>query len=134
MVTKMLLDMVEKTMELCVIPTLASCIIYACSFDLWMSCVSFNTFVIVVSFINTLWEPYHVTIWIFEVHNTISVTMANQVKYLLDSFGLLDKVMTYIKDERSNLNTLTFVLTFVVSCYAFQLACPFVGSCFRHAM
>jgi hypothetical protein len=29
---------------------------------------------------------------------------------------------------------LTFVLTFVVSCYAFQLACPFVGSCFRHAM
>jgi hypothetical protein len=99
-----------------------------------MSCASFNTFVIVVSFISTLWEPYHVTIWIFELHNTTSGVMANQVKSLLDSFGLLDKVMTYIKDERFNVNTLTFVLTFVVFCYAFQLACPFGGSCFGDAM
>jgi len=75
-----------------------------------------------------------VIIWIFEVHDTTNVAMANQVKSLLDSFGLLDKVMTCIKDERSNLNILTSILTFVVSCYALQLACPFVGSCFRHAM
>jgi len=74
-----------------------------------------------------------VIIWIFEVHDTTNVVMANQVKSLLDSFGLLDKVMTYIKDERSNLNILTSILTFVVSCCALQLACPFVGSCFRHA-
>jgi hypothetical protein len=131
MVTKMLLDMVEKTKQICVIPTLASCIIYTCSFDLWMSCASINTFVIVVNFINTLWEPYYVTIWIFEVHNITSVAMANQVKSLLDSFGLLDKVMTYIKHETFNLNTLTSILTFVVSCYL-QLTCPF-GSCFGHA-
>jgi hypothetical protein len=134
MVSEMLLDMVEKTREICVIPTLVSCIIYTYSFELWVSCASFNTFVIVVSFINTLWEPYHVTIWIFEVHNTTSVAMANQVKSLLDSFGLLDKVTAYVKDERFNLNILTYVLTFSVSCYALQLACPFVGSCFGHAM
>jgi hypothetical protein len=29
---------------------------------------------------------------------------------------------------------LTFALTFIVSCFAFQLACQIVGSCFGHAM
>jgi hypothetical protein len=53
---------------------------------------------------------------------------------LLDSFGLLDKVIAYVKDEGSNLNSLIFSLTSIVSCSIFQLACPFVGSCFGHAM
>jgi hypothetical protein len=91
-----------------------------------MSCVGFDTFAIVVSFINVSWEQCHVSIGNFEV--------ANQVKLLLNSFALLDKVITYVKDERYNLNTLTFALTFVVSYFAFQLTCPFVGSCFGHAM
>ncbi len=43
---------------------------------------------------------YHVTIGIFEIHNIIGVVMANQIKYLLDSFGLFDKVIAYVKDER----------------------------------
>ncbi len=53
---------------------------------------------------------------------------------MLDSFGLLDKVIVYVKDKGSNLNTLTNALTSVVSCSPLQLACPFVGSCFGHAM
>ncbi len=47
------------------------------------------------------------TIEIFEVHNTVSPTMANQVKFLLDSFGLFDKIIAYIKHEGFNLNILT---------------------------
>jgi len=60
--------------------------------------------------------------------------MANHVKSLLDSFGLLDKVIAYVKDERSNLNTLIFALTSIFSCITLQQACPFVRSCFGHAM
>ncbi len=45
------------------------------------------------------------TIEIFEVHNIIGVAMTNQVKILLDSFGLLDKIIAYVKDEGSNLIT-----------------------------
>jgi hypothetical protein len=54
-----------------------------------------------------------VTIGIFEAHNIVSATMANQVKCLLDSFSLLDK------DEGFNLNTSTDALIFVVSCSIF---------------
>jgi len=120
--------MVDKTQEICVIPTLASYITYTCSFDLWMFHMSFDTFVIILSFINTSREPCHVTIGIFEVHNTTSVPMANQVKSLLDSFGLLDKVIAYVKNEMFNVNILTFALTFIVSSFVFQLACHVKGS------
>jgi hypothetical protein len=77
MVTKVLFNMVEKIGENCVMLTLASCITCTCSFDLWMSYASFDTFAIVVSFINALWEPCHVTIGIFEVHNTTNATMVD---------------------------------------------------------
>ncbi len=30
--------------------------------------------------------------------------MENQVKILFDSFGLLDKIVVYVKDEYSNMN------------------------------
>jgi hypothetical protein len=48
----------------------------------------------VINFNNNLWEPTHVTVGFFEV------------KVLLDSFGLLDKVIVYVKAKGSNLSTL----------------------------
>ncbi len=53
---------------------------------------------------------------------------------MLNSFGLLDKVIAYVKDKGSNLNILTNALTSVVYYSPLQLACPFVGLCFGHAM
>jgi hypothetical protein len=62
------------------LPTLVSCIIFTCSFNLWMFHVGFYTFAMVVSPINTSWEPTHVIIGIFEIYNITHVAMANQVK------------------------------------------------------
>lgn len=70
---------------------------------------------------------------VFEVQNIDGVTMANQVKVLLDSFGSLNKVITYVKDKSSNLNTLTNVLKFMVFYFPLQLP-TFVKLCFSHAM
>ncbi len=134
LVNEVLPNVVETTKDKYVLPAFVSCITCTSSFDLWMSHVGHETFVMVVSFLNDSWEPNHVTMRIFEVQNTTCATMANQVKVLLDFFGLLDKIITYVKDEGSNLNTLTNALTSVVSYFPLQLACPFVGSCFGHAM
>lgn len=60
-----------------------------------MSQGGFNTFVLVVSYINKTWEPCHVTINIFEVHKSLRATMAIQVKDLLAWNGLCDKVIMY---------------------------------------
>jgi hypothetical protein len=64
---------------------------------------------------------------ILELQNIVGVTMAVEVKVLLNSFGLLNKVVKYVKDEGSNHATLTFVLAFVVFCFPLQFPCPFVG-------
>lgn len=53
---------------------------------------------------------------IFEVYNTTNATMVNHVKDLLYLFGLLDKVITHVKYERSILSTFTCALTFVIFC------------------
>jgi formate-dependent nitrite reductase membrane component NrfD len=71
---------------------------------------------------------------ILEVQNIVGVAMAIQVKVLLNPFGLINKIITYVKDEGSNLATLTSILAFVVFCFPLQLPCPFVGFCFGHAM
>jgi hypothetical protein len=42
--------------------------------------------------------------------------LAKFVIDLLDAYGLRNKIMTYVKDEGSNLNTLTSVLKCVVKC------------------
>jgi hypothetical protein len=52
-------------------------------FNLWMSQGGFNMFALVVNYINKKWEPCHVTMTIFEVHETSRVAMAIQLKDLL---------------------------------------------------
>jgi hypothetical protein len=53
-----------------------------------------------------------VTIGNFEIHSIASVAMVNQVKDLLDSFALFDKMIVYIKDERFNISTLTSMVSY----------------------
>jgi hypothetical protein len=61
-----------------------------------------------------------VTIGIFQVHDITSVDMGIQVKSLLDTFGLLDKVIAYAKNEIFNLSILIFALIYVFFCFAFS--------------
>jgi hypothetical protein len=68
------------------------------------------------------------------MQNVTGAGMANQVNFLLNSFCLLDKIITYVNGKGSNLNTLTNDLKFKVSCSPLQLFTPFVGSCFCHAL
>jgi hypothetical protein len=60
-----------------------------------------------------------VIVGIFKMHNRVSVAMANQAKVCFDSFGLLNKIITYVKDEGFNLFMLTIALTTIVSCSPF---------------
>jgi hypothetical protein len=60
--------------------------------------------------------------------------MVNRINFLLNTFGLFDKIIAYVKNEGFNLSTLTFTLTFVMSCSTIQLTWPFVGSWFGQAM
>jgi hypothetical protein len=44
---------------------------------------------------------------LFEATETIGQALANNLTNLLDQYGLRNKIIAYVKDEGSNLNTMT---------------------------
>jgi hypothetical protein len=56
------------------------------------------------------------------------------VKYFLVKYQFTSKIIVYVNDGGTNLNTLAFTLTSVVSCAPLQLATPFNGTYFGHVM
>jgi hypothetical protein len=46
------------------------------TFDLWMSHGGLDAFALVVNYINNKWEPCHIMISVFKVHETLRVAMA----------------------------------------------------------
>jgi hypothetical protein len=53
---------------------------------------------------------------------------------LLVEYQLPTKIISYIKDESTNLNAHAIALTSIVSCAPLQLASPFSETCFGHVM
>jgi hypothetical protein len=111
-----------------------SCNTCTVSFDLWMSRVGVDTFVLTMHFLNDKWELCHVTIGFFEIVETSKNTMALQVNEVFAKHGLNAWVIAYVKNEGGNLSTMTIALTSIVSCEVLGLTTPFVGACWGHAM
>ncbi len=80
------------------------------------------------------WQPHHVTIGLFDALNITGATLAEIVKPLLTQYQFTKKIVTYMKDEGSNLNILELTIFQVVNCEPWQLTSPYVGACFGHAM
>jgi hypothetical protein len=62
-----------------------------------------DIFVTFINFIFSDWRAKHVTVFLFEVIDTSGMVMALKLQELLDKFVLIDKIITYVKDEGSNL-------------------------------
>ncbi len=105
-------------------PTLDSCVTTIASFDLWMSKFGHNTFALVINFINLQWVLYNVTLGLVETINTIGIAMATQVKDLLSSYDLPDKLIAYVKYEGDNLSTLAWALTLMVKYVSLAFTIP----------
>jgi hypothetical protein len=65
-----------------------------------------------------------VIVGLFEAIDMSRVIMAAQVKELLSSYNLLDKLIAYVKDEGGNLSTLAWALTSMVNCDPLALVVP----------
>jgi hypothetical protein len=72
---------------------------------------------------------------IFKVHETLGASMVVQLKDLLVRYNLLDKVIAYVKDDKTSLSTLTTAFTSIISCVPLLLLQPYVANCcYGHAM
>jgi hypothetical protein len=91
-VETILLNLVEKTMSLNVQPTLVGCLSATYKFNVWMSKIVHDIFVVVVNFISNDWRAKHVsTIDLFEVIHTSDIAMVLKLQELLYRFVLTKK-------------------------------------------
>jgi hypothetical protein len=81
-----------------------------------MSKGAHDVFTLVIIFLGFDWKPKIIIIGLFEATKIIGQTLARNHIDLLDEYGLRKKIITYVKDEGSNLNALTSALNFVVNC------------------
>jgi hypothetical protein len=98
-------NLVEKTKQIYVLPKLTNCISAIASFDLWMSKGAHDIFSFVINFLGCDWQPKHITIGLFEAIEITEQALANNLTKLFDQYGLRNKIIAYVKDEGSNLNT-----------------------------
>jgi hypothetical protein len=78
--------------------------------------LSHDTFTPVVNFLLGNWKPHHVTIGLFEANDTMGAWLARQLKTMFEKFGLISKVLCYVKDEGTNLANMTTTLKSIISC------------------
>jgi len=86
-----------------------------------MSKGAHDIFVLVINFLGSDWQPKQITIGLFEAIEITRQTLANNLTKLFDQYGLRNKIIAYVKDEDSNLNTMTIDLKFVAKCEVFNL-------------
>jgi len=113
--------LVEKTKEIYVLPLLNDCSCVTANFDLWMSKGAHDVFVLVKNNLGFDWKPKHITISLFEASKPTRQALAKNLIKRLNVYGLRNKIITYLKDEGSNLFTLTNVLKSIVKCETLSL-------------
>jgi hypothetical protein len=58
----------------------------------------------------------------------------SRLQKLLDRFALIEKIVVYVKDEGSNLQTCASAMNSIISCNSMGLLEPIDGLCFGHAL
>jgi hypothetical protein len=66
-----------------------------------------DIFVLVINFLGFDQQPKQITIGLFETIKTTMQALVNNSIQLFFQYGLRNKITAYVKDEGSNLNTLT---------------------------
>ncbi len=120
LVQEVILVIVRKTMDMHVLLNLAFAIIMATSFDLQMSNGGVGTFAFVINYLNELWTPMHVTICLFEVHDTTWISMVRQLQTLLEKFDLNASCGCLCERWRQQLDIYKNITTFYCSLLAFE--------------
>ncbi len=88
---KMFLELVEKTKQLYILPTLVECNFVIVSFDLWMSNDVHDIFAFQINFLEGDWQPKHVIFGRFECKDFYGKILGKILIELLEKYNLIQK-------------------------------------------
>jgi hypothetical protein len=66
---------------------------------------SVDTFALVINYLNHSWIPHYVTIGLFDIHETMGLSMAGQLSFLFENYDFRHYMIAFVKDERCNLTS-----------------------------
>lgn len=101
-------------------------------FDLWMLCLEWSIYVVVVNFFNDVWVFCNVIIGFLEIFSMVEVLLEVQLQDILSCFNFLMCIIVYVKDEGGSLDIIILVLVFVVFCEVLEMDVFYVGVCFGY--
>jgi hypothetical protein len=81
-----------------------------------MSRKGFDTFALVVNYIDEKWKICHIIINIFQVHETSQDNKVLQLNFFFSCYNFCNNEITYVQNQNINLNTFTIALKNIVSC------------------
>jgi hypothetical protein len=64
--------------------------------------------------LNDSWIPQHITIGLFEVHEAIGFSVASQLCFYIEKYDLMHPMITFVKNESSNLTFMVIAFCSVV--------------------
>ncbi len=70
--------------------------------------------------------------WLVSGDKDYWLSMARSLTKLLNKYGLMKKIIAYVKDEGSNINAMSITLKVVVNYDSLGLEKSFQGTCFGH--
>ncbi len=111
---------------------LVKVIIFSASFDIWMFRGGMDTFALAINYLNESWMPQHFAIGLFEVHETIGLSMVSQLRSLLEKYDLMHCMITFVKNEGSNLMSMLTTLCSIVDCRPLKFLQVYEGMCWSH--
>ncbi len=114
----------KHTFEELVLPYVNVVIFVTTTFDFWMSKSKFDMSALVINFLILDWEAKHVSI--------IGINLTNQLQALFEKYKLINKIIQHVKDEGTNLFTMTNVLKQIVSYEQLGILTSLEGVYFGH--
>jgi len=87
-----------------------------------------------IIFLNESWNPIHVIVGLFEVDETIIKSMVVWFKTLLSKFGLVHRVITFVKNDGNSLGTMATTICFIIICQPLKINHVYEGTYFGHVM
>jgi len=81
-----------------------------------MSKGAYDIFSFVIYFLGIDWQPKHITIGLFKAFDTFGHALAKDLIEFLDKYDLRKRIIAYVKNEGSNLNTMIVGLKYVIRC------------------
>ncbi len=104
------------------------------NFDLQMSRGGVDTFALVINYLNESWMPQHVSIGLFEVHETIGLSMVGKLHSLFEKYDLIHCMIIFVKDEGINLMFMATTMCSIIDCHYLKLQRVYEGMCLGHIM